>query len=103
MLIRISTGASSGRVVAVAVAVPIRALAHRDEACEESRRSPLDGHPPLGRCPGLPRERTDETNELPHAPDVQLLLGIVLNRATVDHHGYAPEDLDDPFADEPPG
>ncbi|MDP9293363.1 MAG: hypothetical protein M3O90_02890 [Actinomycetota bacterium] len=31
------------------------------------------------------------------------VLGIVLNRATVDHHGYAPKDPDDPFADELPG
>jgi Mrp family chromosome partitioning ATPase len=30
------------------------------------------------------------------------VLGIVLNRATVDHHGYPPEDLDEPVADEPP-
>jgi Mrp family chromosome partitioning ATPase len=30
------------------------------------------------------------------------LLGIVLNRAPVDSHGYPPEDRDDPFADEPP-
>jgi Mrp family chromosome partitioning ATPase len=30
------------------------------------------------------------------------VLGIVLNRATVDHHGYALEDLDDALAERPP-